>query len=71
MSGINWHFIVGLLFSVGALGATLMGASPDDSITEKVPLSVRDNPASYKPSYVLFTGYHPRVTSSGGYRFGK
>ena len=71
MNALTQHLGGGLLVFGIALGVMLSGWVPDDSMREQVPVSVRDNPDSYKPSYVIFTGYHPRVTSTGGYSTGK
>lgn len=40
---------------------------------EVVPVSVRENPASFRPSYSGYTGWHPlpAPSSGGGFGFGK
>ena len=48
------------------------GWAPGSSTREDVPLSVRDNPSSYRPVYVRAHGWRPPpVSSSGGYSSGK
>ncbi len=72
MNLVTGHFGLGILMLLGAGGLVATGWTPTSARQENVPVSVRDNPASYKPSYALFRGYHVIYTSSGGgYRSGK
>lgn len=72
MNLVTGHFGLGLLLLAGASGIVATGWTPTRAKQETVPVSVRDNPASYKPSYALFLGYHViYTTSGGGYRSGK
>jgi hypothetical protein len=72
MNLVTSHFALGLALLVGGGGLVATGWTPTQSKRETVPVSVRDNPASYKPSYGLFWGYHViYTTSGGGYRSGK
>jgi len=51
---------------------SLTGAVPGSHKTDTVAVSVRDNPSSYRPSYVGFYGFtRPSSGSGGGYRVGK
>ena len=64
-------------FSSMALCWALAIWSPSCSTSrpEVAPVTVRDNPASFRPSFVVWTGWHPMpVTTSGsggGFGFGK
>jgi hypothetical protein len=52
----------------------LSGFSFTNNRPEVVPVSVRDNPASFRPSYTVYTGWHPvpvPSSSGGGFGFGK
>ena len=65
------HFLVGALIAGGGALVTAMNWAPATARSETVPVSVRENPSSYKPSYVIFTGWRPVPTSGGGYSSGK
>ncbi|MEQ1506014.1 MAG: hypothetical protein ABMB14_27530 [Myxococcota bacterium] len=43
------------------------------STSEVAPVSVRENPASFRPVYSTWTGWHPMPapSSGGGFGFGK
>ncbi len=59
-----------ILFCSGAL--SLLGVGGGTSRSETIPVSVRDNPSSYRPAYAGYSGYRaPVTTSSGGYSSGK
>ncbi len=63
---------LGLLFLGGSLASTVLGLGGSTSSGDTVPVSVRDNPSSYRPVYGAPTGYRPPgSTSSGGYSAGK
>lgn len=65
-------FVLGLGLLVGLGGLALVGISPLPNATEAVPMSVRDNPSSWRPAYGGYTGYRaPASSSSGGYSGGK
>ena len=69
-----------LITVFGVLGATwlslvtvimLLNIRPGTAVkTETLPSSVRENPASYRPVLILYSGYHSRF-STGGYSGGK
>lgn len=50
-----------LCWVLGLSGFTFTYNTP-----ETVPVSVRENPASFRPSYSGFTGWHPMPSSGGG-----
>ena len=59
------HFVLGVLV-VAVLGALVTsGWVPDSGNTGLLPESVRANPASYRPVYVVYSG------GSWGYGSGK
>ena len=79
MGLIKLWFVTGLAI-VGVAGWTVVsGWTPTTTRSEVVPVSVRANPASYKPTYRAHLGYHTfivvhssgRRTGGGGYRYGK
>jgi hypothetical protein len=57
------------------LKPVLLGPGDSHVRTDQLPVSVRDNPASWKPSYDDHTGYHlilvPVPSGGGGYDWGK
>jgi hypothetical protein len=61
-----------MLLVCGGLGS-VAGCTPTTGRTEDVPVSIRDNPASWKPAYGGGgVGYRvPTSSSSGGYSGGK
>ena len=61
----------GLLILAGALVSTVSGVGVSSGSSESVPVSVRNNPSSYRPVYGNYSGYHAPVSSSGGYSAGK
>jgi len=62
---------VGLAILAGSTLSTLTGFGVSSGSSETVPVSVRDNPSSYRPIYGGYTGYRAPVSSSGGYSAGK
>lgn len=56
-------FALGLVLLVGLGGLAIAGRSPSAPRTEVLPVSVRDNPGSWRP---IYGGYSPRPSSSGG-----
>jgi hypothetical protein len=72
MGHLNFHAIVGvgLLLVCGALIS--VGWVPHEAVSEQIPQTVRDNPASFRSSYVYYTGWRtPTTGSGGGYSSGK
>jgi hypothetical protein len=63
MKSIYSLFALGLALLVGLGGVAIAGRSPFSSRTEVLPVSVRDNPGSWRP---IYGGYTPRPSSSGG-----
>lgn len=66
MSLSSLHFGAGLVLACVTGGLLLMGWVPDDGDTGVLPASVRANPASYHPVYVVYTG-----GGGGGWGSGK
>lgn len=68
-------FGVGALLVVGLGGLAISGRTPWPNRTEQLPVSVRDNPSSWRPAYGGYTPYSPSSGgssgSSGGYSGGK
>lgn len=72
-------FAVHLAVFAGLLVALYIGAAgrmwSDDTQTQRVPTTVRDNPSSYRPSYIVWGGWSPPGSSGsgggGGVGFGK
>lgn len=68
-------FAVGVALMVGLGSLALGGVSPFATVHETVPVSVRDNPSSWRPAYIGGTGYRSpsssSSSSSGGYSGGK
>lgn len=65
---MNWSNFHSFLLGFGLLGAglvTLAGWTPDSGQRGQLPASVRANPASYRPVYVVYSG------GSGGWGSGK
>lgn len=52
--------------------AAALGLGESSARPEVVPVSVRENPATFRPSYSTWTGWHPIPipTSGGGGGFG-
>jgi len=63
--------LLGLLILGGSAVSTVLGAGVTTGGTEVVPVSVRDNPSSYRPVYGGYSGYRAPTSSSGGYSAGK
>jgi hypothetical protein len=63
------YLLVGGLLMAGCWAFALIGTPAREG--QVVPMSVRENPASFRPSYVLWTGWHPAPSSGGGFGFGK
>lgn len=66
-----WAVVV----AVGAVVAFWLVATgyvPRTDPGEVVPMTVRDNPSSYRPSYGVYSGWRaPSSTGGGGFGFGK
>lgn len=77
MKNIYSLFVLGLVLLFGLGGLALVGISPHPTATEAIPMSVRDNPSSWRPAYGGYTGYRSPASSgsssssSGGYSGGK
>lgn len=63
--------ILGVLILAGSFVSTVTGVGVTTGRSETVPISVRNNPSSYRPVYGTYSGYHTPVSSSGGYSAGK
>ncbi|MEZ4237089.1 MAG: hypothetical protein R3F59_13230 [Myxococcota bacterium] len=64
------YILVGTFLMVGCFGMALVGLPARSG--QVVPVSVRENPASFRPSYLLWTGWHaPASSDGGGFGFGK
>jgi hypothetical protein len=67
------YLAFGALVTCGCWALALAGP-PSTSRPEVMPMSVRDNPASFRPTYSLYSGWHPLPSpssSGGGFGFGK
>ena len=63
--------ILGAAWLLLVTGFLLFNIRPGMAVkTETLPSSVRENPSSYRPVLILYSGYHPRF-STGGYSGGK
>lgn len=74
MDLLRLHFIGTLLCTAAVAAAVQAGFCPHAAVSETAPVTVRDNPASYRPSYVGSTGFRPIPTgggSGGGWSSGK
>lgn len=86
MSALRTFFAMAALVVGGTSLMLLAGWQPSRTATDTVPISIRDNPGSYKPSHAAHTGYHRpggsrtggvvivnsrRRTHGGGYSYGK
>jgi hypothetical protein len=72
MNPLRMHRLLGLVGCGLLAWFGLTGAVPSSPKTDTVTVSVRDNPTSYRPSYVGFYGFsRPSSGSGGGYRVGK
>lgn len=72
MKAVTAHLLIGALIAGFCAMSLWGGYVPNtETITEQMPVTVRDNPASYRPTYIGGTGWSPRTTGSGGYSFGK
>ncbi len=61
--------VFGALLSVGAAAT---GYVPSGGVSTVLPVSVRNNPASWRPVYAGWSGWHsPSSTGGGGFGFGK
>ena len=67
MDHLDIHLAAGGAVLVMVAAVVFTGMEPSDTIQDGVSASVRDNPASYKPSHVAMTGYHPVYTGGGGF----
>lgn len=63
------YLVVGAVLMCACWAFALMGSPAREG--QVVPTSVRENPASFRPSYALWTGWHPAPSSGGGFGFGK
>lgn len=66
MNPIRLHFLGTLALSLLAGALVWGGWCPSSVQVDQAPVTVRDNPASYRPSYASYTGYRAPVSSSGG-----
>ncbi len=73
MNAQSIHFLAGLAGLALLAAISVLGLVPGPEKSEVVPVSVRDNPTSYRAAYVGFYGWSSRPTSGsgGGYRVGK
>lgn len=72
MKYIGFHLLGTLALTLLFGFMALSGWCPNQVWTEQAPVTVRDNPASYRPSYVVWTGYRvPPSSSGGGWSSGK
>lgn len=62
---------LGSLALIGCWLSAYLAIEP--ALPEVVPVSVRENPASFRPSYAVYRGFHPlpAPSSGGGFGFGK
>lgn len=63
--------IIGVLLLLGSAISTVTGIGASLGAAATVPVSVRNNPASYRPAYGGYSGYRAPPSSSGGYSAGK
>ena len=63
--------IIGVFLLIGSAFSTVTGIGASLGAVATVPVSVRNNPASYRPSYGGHSGYRAPPSSSGGYSAGK
>ena len=68
---VKLHFYACLAMLGFCVFVIATGRTPDSGHTETAPLSVRENPASYKPIYSSTTGWIPIPVAGGGYSSGK
>jgi hypothetical protein len=67
---IGLHFVLGVLFGLTLLFGGMIIPHGRRAPAEPIPVSARDNPASYKPIYKRQSGWYP-IPIGGGYRSGK
>ena len=73
------YLVVGSLLVAACWAMAWFGTSLSRPSSETAPVSVRENPATFRSSYVIWTGWHPLPvrsssgggTSGGGFGFGK
>lgn len=71
MDLVDLHLVMGLLAMLLIAAVVGTGWTPNETLSEAFPPSVRENPSSYSPSHVGMTGWHPvYVATGGGYRSG-
>ena len=63
--------IIGVFLLIGSAISTVTGIGASLGAVATVPVSVRNNPASYRPAYGGYSGYRAPPSSSGGYSAGK
>ena len=71
MKVVVFMSVIGVFILAGAFVSTVTGVGVSSGGSETVPVSVRNNPSSYRPVYGNYSGYHTPVSSSGGYSAGK
>lgn len=71
MDPLKLHFYASLALLGLCLFVIATGWVPNSGSTDNVPMSVRENPASYKPVYGSSTGWVPIPVGGGGYSSGK
>ena len=71
MKVVLFMSIFGAFIHAGSAISTLTGMTVTTGSSETVPVTVRNNPSSYRPVYGTYSGYHAPVSSSGGYSAGK
>jgi len=68
---LKFHLYGCLALLVFCVFVAATGRTPDSGSQDSAPLSVRENPASYKPVYGQSTGWIPIPVAGGGYSSGK
>ncbi len=71
MKVVAFMTVLGVFILGGSFVSALTGVGVSTGSSETVPVSVRNNPSSYRPVYGGYSGYHAPVSSSGGYSAGK
>jgi hypothetical protein len=64
--------VLAVALAFASVGVAATGWVPSGGVSETLPVTVRDNPASWRPSYVGWSGWRsPSSTGGGGFGFGK